>query len=54
MKTYIVSILFDKSTIYQVDVRATSKNDAYQKAKTRLIRKLFNPSKLTRYSCREI
>lgn len=53
MKSYYVSITFDKSLIYTEEIKANNKKEAYAKAKKRLAKKLFRPSKLTNYSCNE-
>lgn len=48
---YIVHIAFDKQLIYDVDVKAKNKPEAYRKAKQKLARQLFKMSKLKNYSC---
>lgn len=53
MKNYIVRIEFDHALIYSEEVKAGNKKEAYAKAKKRLAKKLFRPSKLTNYCCDE-
>lgn len=53
MKKYMVRIEFDKLLIYQEDVYANTKREAYSKAKKRLAKKLFKMSKLKNYYCVE-
>lgn len=51
---YLVRIEFDKAVIYQEDVTANSRKEAYAKAKARLAKKLFKASKLKNYDCKEL
>lgn len=53
MKPYSVQISFQKALIFNVDVKANSKKEAYAKAKARLAKKLFKPSNLKQYSITE-
>lgn len=53
MKTYDVQMIFKKTLIFNIDVKANSKREAYAKARTRLARKLFKPSNLKQYSISE-
>jgi len=49
--SYIVRIAFDKHLIYDVDVKAKNKPEAYRKAKQKLARQIFKMSKLKSYDC---
>lgn len=51
LNSYIVRIAFDKHLIYNVDVKAKNKPEAYRKAKQKLARQLFKMSKLKSYDC---
>lgn len=53
MKTYVVNIKFFQE-IFQMDVKAHSKSEAYKKAKERFARRLFKMSNLKNYSCTEL
>lgn len=54
IKKYLTRITFDGMVIYAEEVKANSKREAYDKAKTRLAKKLFKCSKLKNYSCEEM
>lgn len=53
MKTYDVQMIFKKILIFNIDVKANSKREAYVKARKRLARQLFKPSNLKQYSISE-
>lgn len=54
MKTYFVIIEFDKALLYQVEVKARNKIEAYAKAKAKLARQIFKSTKLKQYDINEI
>ena len=46
-KSYTIRLAFDKTIIYDVEVKAGSHREAVTKAKERLARRLFKPGKIT-------
>lgn len=47
MKPYTIRLAFDKTIIYDVDVKANNLKEAIPKAKEKLAKRLFKPSRIT-------
>lgn len=53
MNRYLVTIGFAKVVLFDEEVMANNKREAYAKAKKRIAKKYFKMSRLKNYNCSE-